>query len=234
MSDRHEEFDVRTVEVTAQSADASRLTVRWLLSSLLEALKLSAFSLNPWQCAEILKRAADEKPLMASLIITSLQGLSFCFALHIMGDAGAWVPSPVIKRLPNLFAIFCYAIVFYPTYWFLRSAVINLTAEMFGAPSRGISMLCSSAFAFSPFIIYLPVALVLRFVSPEMTTGAAYFWVLFVLLTVGYTGLLLYVAVRQTYNLTLAKSLMTLLVPGIVAMVLGFISYLAINAWFIE
>lgn len=204
------------------------------MNSLKEALRLSMLTLNPWQSADALRYAADEKPLLESAAMTCLQGISFCLALHIIGDAGGWVPSPIIKHLPNLTSVFLYAIVFNPAYWFARSAIINMAAELVGAPPRGISIMCSSACAFSPFLLYLPTALIIRFVSPEMTPGAAYFWVLFVLLTVGYTGLLLYLAVRQTYRLNFAKSLLTILAPGIAALILGFISYLAINAWLID
>ncbi|MCS7254033.1 MAG: hypothetical protein RMK18_10465 [Armatimonadota bacterium] len=226
--------DVGTVEGAIGLKSASQLACRWLWSAFKDALKLSAFTLNPWQCAETLRYAADEKPLFASAMMTWLQGISFCIALHIIGDAGGWVPSPIIKRLPNLAFVLLYAIVFYPAYWFVRSAIVNLAAELLGAPPRGISFMCSSACAFSPFLLYLPMALILRFTSPELTSGAAYFWVLFVLITVGYTGLLLYVSVRQTYRLNLPKSLLALLVPGVIAIVLGFISYLAISAWMID
>lgn len=219
---------------TVEFKSASQLAWRWLWSAFKDAFKFSAFTLNPWQCAETLRYAADEKPLLASAMMTCLQGISFCLALHIIGEAGGWVPSPIVKRLPNLTSILLYAVIFYPAYWFARSAIVNLAAELVGAPPRGLSFMCSSACAYSPFMLYLPVALILRLTSPELTPGAAYFWVLFVLLTVGYIGLLLYVSVRQTYKLNLAKSVIVLLVPGVVAMVLGFISYLAISAWMID
>ncbi len=226
--------NVETIESALGLKSASQLAWRWLLSAFRDALKLSAFTLNPWQCAETLLQAADEKPLLASAAMTCLQGISFCVALHIIGEAGGWVPSPIIRRLPNLPSILLYAVVFYPAYWFVRSAIVNLAAELVGAPPRGLSFMCSSACAFSPFILYLPMALILRFTSPELTPGAAYFWVLFVLLTVGYTCLLLYLSVRQTYKLSSAKAVIVLLIPGVVAMALGFISYLAVSAWMID
>lgn len=219
--------------VDESAIDEMRLAARWSWQGLKDAVRYGISSLIPWQCADVLHQAAREKPLLACILLTWMQGVSFCFALYWMSSVGVWTPSPVIKRLPNAYWVLGYALFFYPVYWFLRAAVINLTAELMGAPPRGLSIMCSSACALSPFLLYLPMAAFLRLAAPEMSAGAGYFWVLFVLLTIGHTGLLLYVAVRETYDMGLARALLTLLIPGLVTLLLGFIAYWA-GLWLLD
>ena len=174
-----------------------------------------------------LQRAADEKPILAALWLTLLQGLSLSLGTHYADENGGFVASWLIKNLPSWGWVVFYAFVFPPALWFLKAAILNLVAELLGGPPRGLSLLASTAIACSPLLLVLPVALLaVALAEPDLNTGfVSHLWFVFALGVHAWWLVLTVVAVRETYRFTLSQAILTLLLPSLVGLPLAFIIY---------
>jgi len=175
-----------------------------------------------------LNSAVQEKPVLAMVLLTFLQGLSFYGAvLYVHSKEGFAAFCPIVM-LSHWFWIVLYLLSVPQVLWFLKSAVANLVAEFLGGPSRGLSVLSALACSFSPMTLSLPVALLIRvFGGHDLSVGfASQIWFLSVVTLWVWSGILSFIAVRETYKFTPTQVIATLLITILVAFVLLLLSYL--------
>ncbi|MCS7223449.1 MAG: YIP1 family protein [Armatimonadetes bacterium] len=178
-----------------------------------------------------LRRAADEKPILAALWLTILQGFSLAIGVHLArGNGGIWgsyVLAPIITQLEHWPWVLFYALVFPFGLWFIKAAILNLVAELLGGPPRGLSLLASTAVACSPNLLVLPVTAVCVWLAePDLNTGfVGHFWFLYSIAATAWWVVLTVVSVRETYRFSLSQAILTLLLPFGVGMPLALIAY---------
>lgn len=180
-----------------------------------------------------LQRAADEKPVLACIWLTLLQGFSLMIGARYAAGQGGSSPSLILAiakitagEMPSWFWVIAYALVFPAVIWFVKAAVLNLIAELLGGPPRGMSLLAATAVACSPLLLVLPVALIAAWLSPDLNAGfVSHLWALFAWGVHVWWGVLTLVAVRETYRFTLSQAILTLLLPFVVGLPLAWIVY---------
>lgn len=174
----------------------------------------------------ILQRAAEEKPVLACLWLTLLQGLSLALGMRYAAESGGFVLSPITK-LPSWSWVVFYALVFPPIIWFVKSAVLNLVAELLGGPPRGLSLLATTAVACSPLLLVLPIAFIaVKLSEPDLNKGfVGHLWFVFFWGVHVWWGVLTVVAVRETYRFSLSQAILALLLPFVVGLPLALIGY---------
>jgi hypothetical protein len=178
-----------------------------------------------------LQRAADEKPIFASVWLTLLQGLSLAIGTRYAAEHEGVVLSLLVKNLPSWGWVILYAFLVPPVIWFLKAAVLNLVAELLGGPPRGLSLLATTAVACSPLLLVLPVALLaVAFAQPDLNEGfVSHLWFVFAIGVHVWWGVLTVFAVRETYRFTLAQAFLTVLLPLLIGLPVAFLIYLVLT-----
>lgn len=175
-----------------------------------------------------LRRAADEKPVLAGLWLVILQGLSLALGTRYALEYGSSVALPLIKDLPSWGWVVAFALFVPPVLWFLGAAVLNLVAELLGGPPRGLSLLAALAVACSPLLLVLPVAWLAVAADPDLNTGlVGHLWFVFAVGVHAWWMLLAVVAVWETYRFTFTQALLCVLLPA----AFGLIALLAFQLW---
>jgi hypothetical protein len=178
-----------------------------------------------------LQRAADEKPIFASVWLTLLQGLSLAIGTRYAAEHEGVVLSLLVKNLPSWGWVILYAFLVPPVIWFLKAAVLNLVAELLGGPPRGLSLLATTAIACSPLLLVFPVALLaVAFAQPDLNEGfVSHLWFVFAIGVHAWWGVLTVFAVRETYRFTLAQAFLTVLLPLLIGLPVAFLIYLVLT-----
>jgi hypothetical protein len=178
-----------------------------------------------------LQRAADEKPIFASVWLTLLQGLSLAIGTRYAAEHEGVVLSLLVKNLPSWGWVVLYAFLVPPVIWFLKAAVLNLVAELLGGPPRGLSLLATTAVACSPLLLVFPVALLaVAFAQPDLNEGfVSHLWFVFAIGVHAWWGVLTVFAVRETYRFTLAQAFLTVLLPLLIGLPVAFLIYLVLT-----
>jgi hypothetical protein len=178
-----------------------------------------------------LQRAADEKPIFASVWLTLLQGLSLAIGTRYAAEHEGVVLSLLVKNLPSWGWVTLYAFLVPPVIWFLKAAVLNLVAELLGGPPRGLSLLATTAIACSPLLLVFPVALLaVAFAQPDLNEGfVSHLWFVFAIGVHVWWGVLTVFAVRETYRFTLAQAFLTVLLPLLIGLPVAFLIYLVLT-----
>jgi hypothetical protein len=178
-----------------------------------------------------LQRAADEKPIFASVWLTLLQGLSLAIGTRYAAEHEGVVLSLLVKNLPSWGWVILYAFLVPPVIWFLKAAVLNLVAELLGGPPRGLSLLATTAIACSPLLLVFPVALLaVAFAQPDLNEGfVSHLWFVFAIGVHVWWGVLTVFAVRETYRFTLAQAFLTVLLPLLIGLPVAFLIYLVLT-----
>jgi hypothetical protein len=178
-----------------------------------------------------LQRAADEKPIFASVWLTLLQGLSLAIGTRYAAEHEGVVLSLLVKNLPSWGWVVLYAFLVPPVIWFLKAAVLNLVAELLGGPPRGLSLLATTAIACSPLLLVFPVALLaVAFAQPDLNEGfVSHLWFVFAIGVHVWWGVLTVFAVRETYRFTLAQAFLTVLLPLLIGLPVAFLIYLVLT-----
>ncbi len=179
-----------------------------------------------------LQRAAEEKPILPALWLTILQGFSLAIGTRYAFEHEGFVLSWLIKNLPSWWLVVLYAFVFPPAIWFVKAAVLNLVAELLGGPSRGLSLLSTTAIACSPLLLVLPVALIaVALAEPDLNTGfISHLWFVFAIGVHAWWVALTLIAIRETYRFTVGQALLTMLLPSVVGLPLAYIIYRVLQA----
>jgi hypothetical protein len=178
-----------------------------------------------------LQRAADEKPIFASVWLTLLQGLSLAIGTRYAAEHEGVVLSLLVKNLPSWGWVILYAFLVPPVIWFLKAAVLNLVAELLGGPPRGLSLLATTAIACSPLLLVFPVALLaVAFAQPDLNEGfVSHLWFVFAIGVHAWWILLTVVAIRETYRFTFGQALLTLLLPSVTVPPLAWLIYVVVQ-----
>ncbi|GBC99460.1 hypothetical protein HRbin17_01984 [bacterium HR17] len=179
-----------------------------------------------------LQQAADEKPVLAAMWLTLLQGLSLAVGTRYATEHGGFVLSLVVKNLPSWGWVIFYAVFVPPVIWFLKAAVLNLVAELLGGPPRGLSLLAATAVACSPLLLVLPAALMaVAFADPDLNAGfIGHLWFVFAIGVHAWWVVLTIFAVRETYRFTLAQAFLTVFLTVVLALPLSCVIYLTLRA----
>ncbi len=186
-----------------------------------------------------LQQSADEKPVLACVWLTLLQGFSLMIGARYAAGNEGFSPSIILliakftsDSLPSWLWVILYALFSPLTIWFIKASVLNLVAELLGGPPRGMSLLAATAVACSPLLLVLPVAFIaVALAEPNLNQGfVSHLWFLFALGIHVWWGILTVFAVRETYHFSLSQAFLTFLLPFIVGLPLALIGYQVLKA----
>ena len=148
---------------------------------------------------------AARKPIgTAALVLLVISLISGLAAFMEKSKETAAIPGGAIPALLILVLILAFV------GWFLRSAILHFLAQLMGGVGSPKSLLCIVAFVELPAILMAPAILISRF-------AGNWFFIVAELAIAIWSIVLTVIGVKANYALSTGKSVLVVLLPGIVA-----------------
>ncbi len=181
-----------------------------------------------------LQEVAEERPIIPAAWVIMIASISWCFGLKLAQDNGAGKVAEFVSHYSAPFALvagtvfqlnYLFLLIVFPLMallaWFVRAAILQLSAEILGGMGRGFSLLSTFGLAHAPLIFIFPVAIVAMLVgggqilfTGDLGSGAGeviwYSLAIFLHLWTIYAILL---SIRATHQMKLMDSIRVVAYP---------------------
>lgn len=175
-----------------------------------------------------LQEVAEERPIVPAAWVIMIAGVSWAFGLKLAQDNGAGKVAEFVSHYSAPFAFvagtvfqlnYAFLLIVFPLMallaWFVRAAILQLSAEILGGMGRGFSLLATFGLAHAPLILVFPVALVAMLLGGGdlgSGVGAGIWYSLAIFLHV-WTIYAILLSIRATHQMKLVDSIRVIAYP---------------------
>ncbi|MBI3922725.1 MAG: YIP1 family protein [Armatimonadetes bacterium] len=175
-----------------------------------------------------LERISEERPILPAAQVILVASLSWSLGVKLAEQYGAGKVARFLCDFSALHAL-VFGVVYKMNYffvillaafagigfWFLRVAVLQLSAEVLGGMGRGFSLLAAFGYAHTPLLLTLPVALVaLLCGGGNLDSGAgAVVWYGLAISVHLWTVYLVIVSIQATHKMKLPDAIRVIAYP---------------------